>query len=85
MGASGRCPPYRQPVDQQRRLPDPGGHRLAALAAHTDAFVEREVVADAHHAGQYAGAIADQRCALDRGAQTTVLDLVRFGAGEDEP
>jgi hypothetical protein len=46
--------------------PTPGRHALPALAADADAFVERHVVADADHAGQHGGAVADQRRALDR-------------------
>jgi hypothetical protein len=66
------------------RLADAGGHALPALAAHAHAFVERHVVADAGDAGQHAGAVADQRRALDRRAQLAVLHLVGLGAGEHE-
>ena len=49
-----------------------------------DAMDEREVVADALDAGEDGRAVADQGRALDRGADTAVLDFVGLGAGEDE-
>ncbi len=44
---SSRRAAHRQPLKQQCRLADAGGHALAGLAAHADALVERQVVADA--------------------------------------
>ena len=65
-------------------LADPGGNRLAALAANADALVEREIVADALDPGQHGRAVADQGRALDRLGDLAAADAVRLGAGEDE-
>ena len=73
-----------QAVDQQGRLADAGGHGLAALAADADAFVEREVVADALDPGQHGRAVADQGRALDRLGDLAAADAIGLGAGEDE-
>src|SRR5258708_4823314 len=62
----------------------PGRNAWPALAAHADALVEREIIADAGHLGQHARAVADQRRALDRRAELAVLDQIGLGAGEDE-
>src|SRR6185312_3739083 len=73
-----------QPFDQQGWLADARWHRLPAFAADADALVECHVIADRLDAGQRRRAIADQGCALDRGAELAVLDLISYGAGEDE-
>ena len=75
---------HHQPTPQQRWLSYARRHALAAFAAHADAFVQREVVADAGNLGEHGGAVADQRCALDRGAELAVFDAIGFGAREDE-
>ena len=71
-------------IQQHGRLADADGHALAVLAAGADAGVEGHVVADHGNAGERVGAVANQRRALDRGADLAVLDQVGLGAGKDE-
>src|SRR5207237_5442792 len=73
-----------QPVHAQRRLADPDRDALAVLAAGPDAIVEPQIVADHCDLGHRVGAVADQRRALDRGADLPVFDQIRFRGGEDE-
>src|SRR3984885_8112400 len=76
--AHGEC------VDTQRRLADPHGNALTILAAGADAVVELQVVADHRDARQHVRAVADERGALERGGDPTVLDGVRLAGGEHE-
>ena len=69
-----------QPVHPQRWLTNPNRHTLSVFAAGADAVIEREIVADHRDLGHRVGAIADQCSALDRGADFTTLDQIRFEA-----
>src|SRR5699024_7957245 len=71
-------------VDTQRRLADADRYALAVLAAHADAGVQRQVVADHGYAVQYVGAVADQRRALDWRADFAIFDAVGLGGREHE-
>ncbi len=82
--AQAAVPPTVRPSISRVGWPTPGGNALAALAADADAFVEREIVADALDPGEHGRSVADQRRALDRLADLAVSDPVGLGAGEDE-
>ena len=77
-------PPTVRPSISRVGWPTPAGIDLAALAAHADALVELEVVADALDPGQHRRAVADQGRALDRLGDLAAADPVGLGAGEDE-
>src|SRR6185437_1276889 len=84
----GRSPlpraPDREAFHLQGRLADAHRDALPVLAARPDAVVQLQVIAHHGHPGQHVGAVADERGALQRGADTAVFDGVRLAGGEDE-
>src|ERR1700761_9322494 len=81
---SGGRATHRHAVHTQGRLTDTDRHALAVLAAHADALVQRQVVADHRHAREYVRAAADQRGAFDRAGDLAVFDEVGLRRGEHE-
>src|SRR5262245_20677553 len=71
-------------VDADRRQADAHRHGLAVLAAGAHALVELQVVADAGDPRERLRAVADQRGALDRRRDLSVLDQVGLARREHE-
>src|SRR5262245_57132232 len=72
------------PVDPDGRQADADWHRLTVLAARPDPFVELKVVADADDSGQGLGAVANERGALHRRRDPSVLDQICLAGRENE-
>src|SRR5688572_1253152 len=81
---SGSRAAHRDLVDTDGRLPHADGNALTLLAAGSDAGVELRVIADERDAGKRIRAAADQHGAFHCCADFPILDLVGFGAREDE-
>src|SRR5690242_15624245 len=67
-------PAHRHLIDLQRWLADTDRYALAFFAAHADAFVELQIVADHRHVRQHVRSRTDQRRALDRARDPAVFD-----------
>src|SRR5437762_9561681 len=75
---------HGHPVDFDGRDAYPHRHALAFLAAHSDAFIEMQVVA--HHADvlQRFRPVADETGVAHRARQLTTLDEITFRSRKDE-
>src|SRR5579883_1089500 len=71
-------------VHAQRGLTDADRHLLPVLAAGADAVIEPQIIADHADLGEGVGTIADERRALDGGADLPVFDEIGFRGREDE-
>src|SRR5215472_18060433 len=67
---------YGKALDLQRRLAYADRHALAFLAAGADAVVELQIVPHHRDPRQHIGPVADERRALQRRRDTSVLDEV---------
>ncbi len=87
----GQCFQHQRPVPPTTMrsslmvgMPDADGHALAFLAAGADAFIEAQIVADHRDILERLGAVADERCVLDRRGDFAVFDEIGLAGGEDE-
>src|SRR5580658_5983104 len=82
-GASARAAD-RQCVDTQRRLAHAHRDALPFLAAGADTLIELQVIAHHGDTREHIRAIADERRALEGGANAAVLDGVSLARREHE-
>src|SRR5215469_2694683 len=79
-----RCSTDREPVDLDSRNPHPDWHRLPIFSASTNPLVELEIISDHRYTSERIRTVANQRRALNRSGDTSVLDQVSLRRGENK-
>src|SRR5262245_45780381 len=71
-------PPYRDFINPNRRQPDPDRDRLSILTTGTDALIQFQIMPNHRDSGQDLRSVSDQRRALNRLCNLSVLNQIRF-------